>query len=126
MGLYRRSDGRHKNKVWWISYMVGGRQHRESTGFTNKKMAEKLLVLRKAQVVEERWDIPRSSTPRLGTQVEDFLASITHEKTRSRYACAPFRGLATRNFKRRCSLQHHHRLSGDVALAVPCLLKKWQ
>jgi len=83
--IYRRSDTRHKKKVWWVSYMVGGRQHRESTGFTNKKMAERLLALRTAQILEERWNIPRSSTPRLGTQAEEFLASMTHAKTRSRY-----------------------------------------
>ncbi len=60
MGLYRRSDSRHKKKVWWISYVRGAKQHRESTRCTNKKAAEKVLAMRRAQVFEERWNIPRS------------------------------------------------------------------
>jgi integrase len=85
MGIFRRSDSRNKSKVWWINYMTGARQHRESTGSTNKKVAEKLLALRKTQVLEERWNLPRSRTPQLGKQADEFLASKTHEKTRSRY-----------------------------------------
>lgn len=85
MGLYRRRDSRHKRKVWWVSYMKDGHQHRESTGSTNKKIAEKLLTLRKAQVFEERWNLPRSRSPRLREAADEFLKSTTHEKTRSRY-----------------------------------------
>src|SRR4029077_18488147 len=33
---------------------------------TNKKLAEKLLTLRTAQVFEERWILPRSKSPRRG------------------------------------------------------------
>ncbi len=81
MGLYRRRE----SKVWWMSYMKDGRQHRESSGSTNKKLAEKLLTLRTAQVFEERWSLPRSKSPRLGAWVEDFLKSVSHDKTRLRY-----------------------------------------
>jgi hypothetical protein len=52
VGTYRRRD----SNVWWISYLKDGHQHRESTGSTNKKVAEKILISRKAQVVEERWN----------------------------------------------------------------------
>lgn len=85
MGLYRRSDSRCKNKIWWISYIKDGRQHRESSGSTNKKLAEKFLTLRTAQVFEERWSLPRSKSPRLGAWVEEFLKSVSHDKTLSRY-----------------------------------------
>jgi len=85
MGVYRRKDGRCKNRIWWISYIKDGRQHRESSGSTNKKSAEKLLTLRSAQVFEERWSLPRSKSPRLGTWSEEFLKFQSHEKTRSRY-----------------------------------------
>lgn len=81
MGLYRR----HESKVWWMSYMKDGRQHRESSGSTNKKVAEKLLTLRTAQVFEERWSLPRSKSPHLGPWVEEFLRCVSHDKTRSRY-----------------------------------------
>lgn len=66
--------------------MVGGRQHRESSGSPNKKVAEKLLAVRKAQVFEERWNLPRSRSPRLGEAAQQFLESVAHEKTRSRYS----------------------------------------
>jgi integrase len=85
MGVYRRRDSRCKNRIWWISYIKDGRQHRESSGSTNKKLAEKLLTLRSAQVFEERWSLPKSKSPRLGDWVEEFLKSVSHDKTRSRY-----------------------------------------
>jgi integrase len=85
MGLYRRSDGRHKGKVWWISYVRAGKQYRESTGSTNKKIAENVLATRKAQVIEERWSFPRSHSPGLEDFAKEFLKAKSHEKTRSRY-----------------------------------------
>ena len=85
MGVYRRRDGRSNHRVWWISYMKDGRQRRESSRSTNKKLAEKLLALRTAQVFEGRWSLPRSKSPHLGSWVEEFLRSISHERTRSRY-----------------------------------------
>jgi integrase len=85
MGLYRRRDSRSKHKVWWISYMKDGRQRRESSGTTNKTLAQNVLASRKAQVFEGRWSVPRSNTPRLGRWLAEFLKSVTHEKTRSRY-----------------------------------------
>jgi hypothetical protein len=81
MGLYRRRE----SKVWWMSYMKDGRQHRESSGVTNKKLAEKLLASRTAQVFEERWSLPRSKSPHLGDWVDEFLESVSRHKTRSRY-----------------------------------------
>jgi len=85
MGVYRRKDKSRKGRVWWISYFRAGRQCRESTGSTNKRVAVQLLSVRKAQVVEERWSLPRSRSPHLGMWMEEFLNSIGHEKTRSRY-----------------------------------------
>jgi len=85
MGLYRRSDRHSKNSIWWISYIKDGRQHRESSGSSNKIIAKKLLALRTAQVLEDRWNLPRSKSPRLGDWAPEFLKSVTHAKTRSRY-----------------------------------------
>ena len=85
MGLFQRHDSRHKKRVWWISYVRGGKQHRESTGSTNKRVAEKIMASRKAQVVEERWSLPRSHSPRLGDFSKEFLKAKSHAKTRSRY-----------------------------------------
>ena len=85
MGVYRRRDGDRKGNVWWISYFRAGRQYRENTGSTNKRVAIRLLAVRKAQVVEERWSLPRSKSPHLGPWMDDFLKSIDHQKTCSRY-----------------------------------------
>ena len=85
MGTYKRRDSRSKARVWWISYFKEGRQHRESTGTTNKKLAEKVLALRKGQIVEGRWGLPRSQSPHLVDATEEFLESITYDKTKSRY-----------------------------------------
>ena len=85
MGLYHRSDKHSKNRVWWMSYIKDGRQHRESSGSTNKAVAKKLLAVRTAQVVEERWSLPRSRSPHLGVWVKEFLNTVVHAKTKSRY-----------------------------------------
>lgn len=87
MGLYRRRDykDKAKSRVWWICYQAGGRQHRESTFTTNKKVAERIFSLRKARAVEERWNLPRSRSPRLGQWIDECLKSVSHDKTRSRY-----------------------------------------
>jgi integrase len=85
MGVYRRPDRTSRGRIWWITYTDGGRQLRESSGSTNKRVAEKLLAKRRAEVLEGRLGLPRSHSPRLGEWSEKFLGSITHQKTRSRY-----------------------------------------
>jgi integrase len=85
VGLYRRRESRSKGRIWWISYYFGGKQRRESSGSTNKRVAEKLLALRKAQVFEDRWSLPKSHTPKFADFAKQFLESIAHDDTRSRY-----------------------------------------
>ena len=85
MGLYRRKDTGRKGRIWWISYTDAGQQRRESTGFTNKKAAQKVLDSRKVQALEQRWNVPRSRAPHLSEFAEQFLWSISHENTRARY-----------------------------------------
>ena len=85
MGLYRRIDKGRRGDVWWISYFKSGRQYRESSGSTNKRAAAQILAVRKAELVEERWRLPRSKSPHLGPWMKEFLTSVGHAKTRSRY-----------------------------------------
>jgi integrase/recombinase XerD len=85
MGLFRRNSKSGKKGIWWISYMEGGRQIRVSSGSTNKQFAEKLLTRRKADVLDGRWNLPRSHSPQLGAWSVQFLKSVEHYKTRSRY-----------------------------------------
>lgn len=79
MGVYKRGQ------IWWYSYVVHGRQLRESSRSHNKREAERQLAIRKAQVIEERWSRPWSHAPRLQTWTIEFLESVEHASTRSRY-----------------------------------------
>ena len=51
MGLYKQG----KSKQWWMSFSVNGRQARESTGTTNKRLAGEVLAKRKTEVFEGRY-----------------------------------------------------------------------
>ena len=82
-----RRCGIHKrNHIYWISFQdLAGKQRRESTGSTNRRVAERMLDARKGQVVEARLGLPRSHTPLLKDFAKDFLEGVPHERTRDRY-----------------------------------------
>jgi integrase len=77
--LYKRG------KIWWIAYVVDGRQHCESTGTTNKRLAEKVLNLRIAEIIEGRHRLPKSNPPRLNEWAAQFLDTISHPNTKRTY-----------------------------------------
>jgi hypothetical protein len=59
MGLYRRKWRNRNGKFitsppWWMSLMIDGRQHCESTGTSNKRVAKKILAIRLAEIAEGR------------------------------------------------------------------------
>jgi integrase len=85
MGVYRRRYRGKKGRIWWINYVVGGRQKRESSGSKSRRVAEKILALKKTQALEGRLGLPKSHVPRIGDWVKRFLALISHAKTKSRY-----------------------------------------
>ena len=78
--LYRRG------KIWWMAYVVDGRQRCESSGTTNKRVAQKILNMRLAEIIEGRFRLPKTNPPRLEQFSEEFLDSIRHQNTRKRYA----------------------------------------
>src|ERR1700722_19822731 len=80
MGLYRRGV------AWWINYTMNGGQRCESTGTTNKRLAQKILDSKKADIVEGRFRILPSRAPHLDSFSEEFLDSIRHPNTKKRYA----------------------------------------
>jgi integrase len=51
MGLYKQKSG----KVWWVFFSYRGRQYRQSTGATNKKLAESVHAKIKTQIVEGKF-----------------------------------------------------------------------
>jgi integrase/recombinase XerD len=82
-GIYKRGE------IWWITFQdLSGRQRRETTGSSNKRLAERLLAVRKAEVVEQRLGLPRSHSPRLKAWAKDFLLQIPHSNTRDRYSAS--------------------------------------
>ena len=49
MGLFRR------HKVWWMSVMYQGRQVRQSTETTDKRLAETILAKLRVKIAEGRF-----------------------------------------------------------------------
>lgn len=90
MGLHLRTwkDKRgktHKSAIWQMSYMLRGKQCCESTHTKNKRLAERILDIRKAEIIEGRFGLPKSKPPRLDPFSQEFLNSIRHQNTKKRY-----------------------------------------
>src|SRR5437899_645073 len=79
MGLYRRGN------VWWMSYVIDGRQHCESTGVSNKKRAKRILDSRRGEIADGRFNLLKSQSPKLDGWATKYLASVQHPNTRRRY-----------------------------------------
>lgn len=91
MGLFRRTwtdrKGKvHLTKAWWLSLVIDGKQHFESTGATNKRRAQEILDVRRAQVAQGRFDLLKKHGPRLKDWAEKYLATVQHPNTRRRYS----------------------------------------
>jgi integrase len=74
-----------RGKNWTIGYTVDGKQKLEATGTSNKRVAQKILNLRVAEIIEGRFRLPTSNAPRLEQFSQEFLNSIRHENTKKRY-----------------------------------------
>jgi integrase len=80
--VYRRG----KNKIWYVGYaMPDGRYRYESSGSTNRRFAEKLESIRRAEIAEGRLRLPKTKPPRFGEWSARFLESVRHPNTRRRY-----------------------------------------
>ena len=80
--LYKRG------KIWWMAYMVDGKQHCESTHTSNKRVAKKILAIRLAEIAEGRFPgLLKSHPPTLKDYISKYLESRTdlHPNTRTRY-----------------------------------------
>src|SRR6266436_6474293 len=80
---YKRPSG-----VYWISLTIDGKQRWESCKTHNKSVAKKILAIRQAEIVEGRYNLPSSNPPRLEDWTTDFLATVQHASTKSRYECS--------------------------------------
>jgi len=77
--VYRRG------RIWWIGYVVDGQQHCESTGATNKRLAQNILNLRIAEIIEGRYRLPKSNPPKLNEWAAQFLETVPHPNTKRTY-----------------------------------------
>jgi integrase len=89
MGLYKRTwpknGKRVTTKIWHMSYTVDGRQRCESTGTTNKRLAEKKLSIRLAEVAQGSYRFIPAITLTLRDWSEQFLKSVVHQNTKRSY-----------------------------------------
>jgi integrase len=85
LGVYIRKYRKTGRKIWWLSFTVSGRQVFESSHETSKKFAEKLLAIRRAEIVEGRYNLPRSNPPTLKDWGEEYLKTVPTASTRRRY-----------------------------------------
>jgi integrase len=93
MGLYRRKwkdkNGKvHESKAWWIDFVIAGEGQRcEATGTSNKRLAQKILDIRRSEIAEGRYaNLLKSNVPKLNNWAEKYLSSVQHPNTRRRYA----------------------------------------
>jgi integrase len=77
--LYRRG------RLWWMAYVVDGKQRCESTRTTNKRLAQKILNMRLGEIIEGRYRLPRSNPPTMSEWATQFLDSISHPNTKRTY-----------------------------------------
>jgi integrase len=85
LGVYIRKYRKTGRKIWWLNFTVNGRQVFESSHETAKRFAEKLLAIRKAEVAEGRYNLPRSNPPTLKAWGEEYLKTVPTASTKKRY-----------------------------------------
>lgn len=77
-GIYKRGD------IWWVSFTADGRQIRESSKSTSKKVAEKLLAKRRVNVAENRFlDFRKSEKIKFEDFANEYLE--VHAKNKRSY-----------------------------------------
>ena len=79
MGLYKRGN------VWWMTFTANGKHPCLSTGCSNKRMAQKVLDLRRAEILEGKLRLPKSNPPKLDAWAKQFLETVQHPNTQRVY-----------------------------------------
>jgi integrase len=68
-----------------MSYVADGVQHCESTGTTNKRLAQKIYDKRKGEITEGRFRLVPAQSPLLKDFSDEFLGTIRHPNTKRVY-----------------------------------------
>jgi integrase len=79
--LYKRRGSRN----WMMAVTVAGKQICRSSHTSNKRLARKLLSRWETEVFEGRFQLIKTHAPTLIEWADQFLQTIPHQKTRSRY-----------------------------------------
>ena len=82
MGTLFKKKGSNQ---WQMGVSIGGRQVCRSTHTTYKSLAKKLLARWEAEVFEGRFQLIKSNPPAFEEWADQFLLTVPHLKTRSRY-----------------------------------------
>src|SRR4029077_19458449 len=91
MGLYKRtwkdkSGKRRTSKIWDICYTVPGMgQICESTGTSNKRVAQQIYDARRGEIDNGKCDLLKKA-PQLESWAKRYLESVEHQNARRRYA----------------------------------------
>ncbi len=80
MGLYKKG-----NSNWYAAFSADGRHFNRSTGTSTKRMAQKILDSWRAEILESRFNLLKSTSPTLKDWATQFVKSIQHPSTRRRY-----------------------------------------
>src|SRR5438045_672302 len=83
MGTLFKKKG---SKYWQMGVSVSSRQLCKSTHTTNKSIAGKLMARWETEVFEGRFQLLKTDVPRFEKWADQFLQTIPHLKTRSRYS----------------------------------------
>ncbi|MBI2877256.1 MAG: hypothetical protein HYY20_10275 [Candidatus Tectomicrobia bacterium] len=72
MGIYK------KGKSWYINFYYQGQRYQECIGPVSKTVAKEILVKRKAEVIEGRYDINQAKvTPLFEAFLDQYLETFS-------------------------------------------------
>jgi integrase len=81
-GIYKRG------RIYWITYLLKGRQCFESSHSSDLRAAVGLLQRRKAEIVQDRIVISPSQAPHFSEAIGMYISQIENQNTRKRYKLA--------------------------------------
>jgi integrase len=83
-GVFRMAygQGRHTS-TWYIRYRRGGKQYNESSGSTDRRVAEQLLLVRLGAVADGKWVPPKGDKTLWDELAADLVTEYRANKRRS-------------------------------------------
>jgi integrase len=83
-GVFRMSYGKGRHtSTWYIRYRRGGKQYNESSGSTDRRVAEQLLLVRLGAVADGKWTPPKGDKTVWDELAADLVTEYTSNKRKS-------------------------------------------